>query len=589
MVGEGEIPELEWLRHALQVGPHLMWFLGAGASRSSGLPTATDITWDLKRKYYCGKQNQDIQTHDISNQAIRARIQGFMDSSNFPTLGDRSEYSFYFKLTFGDDYAAQQKYLREMLSTSKIASAIGHRILAALLFMGRARVVFTTNFDAVIEAAYASMSGRDLAAFHLEGSYAALDALNADQFPLYAKLHGDFRYRSVKNLADDLIRNDEQIQKCFIAAAARFGMIVSGYSGRDENVMSMFRRAMDQNNAFPHGLFWTAPRLSEVSSAARGLLEYAKERGIRCGLVQTGTFDEMLSKLWRQTEKKPAALDDKVRSAAARTVSIALPSPGGRYPILRTNALLITKAPTTCGVIEHDGEIDIASVKAKMFELQPDCAIAYTDRLLFWGASQDVRNLVDGQKVRAVDRYGISNIAQAVGKSGFVKSMVEETIARAMLREKPINLRRQKTTWYAVVKHDRASDEIYKPLTLAIGKGALVPIHGQVPGTTGVHWGEAVAIRMEERDGRLWLLMRPDIWISPLKERENATDFLRERKLKRYNPQSFDVLSAWIQILLGGVGQGQSAKITAFPHADFSAEFEISTRTAYSRRIAVNG
>lgn len=85
------------------------------------------------------------------------------------------------------------------------------------------------------------MSGKPLSSFHLEGSYAALDALNAEEFPLYAKLHGDFRYRSVKNLSADLISNDEQIQQCFLAAASRFGMIVSGYSGRDANVMGPIR------------------------------------------------------------------------------------------------------------------------------------------------------------------------------------------------------------------------------------------------------------------------------------------------------------------------------------------------------------
>jgi hypothetical protein len=36
------------------------WFLGAGASRSAGLPTATDIIRDLKRRYYCQQENEDI-------------------------------------------------------------------------------------------------------------------------------------------------------------------------------------------------------------------------------------------------------------------------------------------------------------------------------------------------------------------------------------------------------------------------------------------------------------------------------------------------------------------------------------------------
>ena len=38
--------------------PAYAWFLGAGASRAAGLPTATDIIWDLKRRQYCREENQ---------------------------------------------------------------------------------------------------------------------------------------------------------------------------------------------------------------------------------------------------------------------------------------------------------------------------------------------------------------------------------------------------------------------------------------------------------------------------------------------------------------------------------------------------
>ena len=51
--------EQDFLRHYTQNAQHLMWFLGAGTSRTAGLPTAGDITWDLKRKYYCAQENQD--------------------------------------------------------------------------------------------------------------------------------------------------------------------------------------------------------------------------------------------------------------------------------------------------------------------------------------------------------------------------------------------------------------------------------------------------------------------------------------------------------------------------------------------------
>lgn len=62
------------------------WFLGAGASRMSGLPTATDIIWDLKRRHYAREENQEITRQDMQNDAVQARIQSFMDSHGFPPL-----------------------------------------------------------------------------------------------------------------------------------------------------------------------------------------------------------------------------------------------------------------------------------------------------------------------------------------------------------------------------------------------------------------------------------------------------------------------------------------------------------------------
>lgn len=190
------------------------------------MPTATDLIWELKRDYYCAHENQDINTHDINNGAVRRKIQGYMDSKGFPAEGSAEEYSFYFDLKFSDDDGAQQKFLSSQLSPEKISLNIGHRALAALMALKQCRIVFTTNFDEVIEKAYSEVSGSALIAYHLEGSYAALDAYNYERFPLYAKVHGDFRYRKVKNLTQDLLQNDEQVRRCFMTAGNAYGLVV---------------------------------------------------------------------------------------------------------------------------------------------------------------------------------------------------------------------------------------------------------------------------------------------------------------------------------------------------------------------------
>jgi hypothetical protein len=561
-----------------------MWFLGAGTSRSAGLPAATDIIWDLKQKFYCLHENQDLQSHDINNSAIKNKIQAYMDSQGFPTLWSQEEYSFYFDLIFGNDNKAQQQYIHEVFANGKVSLNIGHRVLAALMEMGQARIVFTTNFDEVIETAFAEVAGKSLSTFHLEGSYAALDALNAERFPLYAKVHGDFRYQSIKNLTADLRSNDSEIHKCFLAASIRYGLVVSGYSGRDRNVMSMFRNALNQNNAFPHGLFWTVPRISRAEKNVLELIAYAKEKKVRAHLLEFGTFDEMLSKIWRQVEGKPQLLDGKVRTAHVERVSIPLPAPGKQYPILRTNALPLHTLPARCGMVDLDGTITFGDLKKQIFEISPNAVMTYTDKILFWGNRNEVVKVIPADKIKAIVPFAFEDGAQSASASTFVKSFFEEALAKALCHEKPLFLRRKNRTYHAVVQYDATNNPLFSGLRNVLNyKDKPGYITGNVPGLKDITWAESVSIRLEERGGRLWVMLKPDIWIKPLAKRQEARDFLRKRCLYRYNIQSYRLLDAWIEILLGAVGSGSTIKVACFPDAEYSADFELGTRTAYSR------
>lgn len=580
----------EFLQHFVQNAPRMMWFLGAGTSRTAGMPTATDIIWDLKRKYYCRQENQDFQAHDINNKAVRARIQTYMDGKGFPSLWSPEEYSFYFELCFGKDYGAQQKYIADTLSSDKLSLNIGHRALAALLAMGQARVVFTTNFDQVIESAYASVAGNNLSAFHLEGAYAALDALNAEQFPLYAKIHGDFRYQSIKNLSADLLSNDAEIRRCFLAASSRYGLVVSGYSGRDANVRAMFSEAMEQNNAFPNGLFWAAPKASDVSETVKELIEFAEGKGIRAYIVEAGTFDEMLSRIWRQVSDKPAALAAKVRATSVAQVSIPLPAPGTEYPILRTNGLPVLSVPTCCGYVKYAENLSFANLKDRVFQNPCDATITYIDKILFWGADEEIYKVLERDKIEAIENVEIEEPVPWIAASTFAKAFFEEGLCRAVCADKPLVLRKKGRTYFAVVSSEDAKNDLFLPLRQALAfKDKLGAIAGTVRELKDVTWAESVALRLEERNGALRLLLRPDIWISPLSSRYEAADFLRTKRRYRYNPQSSAILDAWIKILLGSMGSAESVKVCAFVGKDHSPTFEIGTRTGYSRRIGGHG
>ncbi|HEX3708858.1 MAG TPA: SIR2 family protein [Pseudolabrys sp.] len=572
------------LNHFLLHAPQIMWFLGAGASRTSGMPTATDILWDLKRRYYCIQENQKLNDHDVDKRDVKARIQSYLDGKGFPAAFSSEEYSFYFDLIFGNDRSAQQTYIFDQLAPDKITLSIGQRVLAAFLASEQSKVIFTTNFDDVVETAFSKVALEALTAFHLDGSYAALDALNSDRFPLYAKLHGDFRYKNIKNIAADLRRNDEEIQKCFLAASTRFGMIVSGYSGRDANVMKMFHAAIEQNNAFPQGLLWTTTQRAEVSQNVINLLDDARKNGILAHVVDAGTFDVLLLKLWRLTPEKDPTVEQRVQSGKSQSVHIDLKPPGNKYPILRTNALPITSWPTNCGKILTELPVTFTDIIEKR-KVSKNVLLTFTGDILFWGEAKDAENAFSPEKPIKTEEYKFEDAIRVIGNSGIIKSFFEEALATSLCQNRPLLLRRNHRTWNAVVDHRSVNDPIFKSLKAAVGyQGKAGTISGAVSGSGKAHWSECVSMRLEEKNGALWLLLRPDIWISPRIERENSIAFLRQKKLYRRNIPSFELLNAWIEILLGSgaIGSAGEVEVSYLPNAGYTPRFRITTRTAFS-------
>jgi len=156
-------------------------------------------------------------------------------------------------------------------------------------------------------------------------------------------------------------------------------------------------------------------------------------------------------------------------------------------------------------------------------------------------------------------------------------------MARAICEGKPVLLRKKARSYYACVDPRHVDDDAFASLKEAVG-GNPSSLCGPVPELRDTYWREAIRLKLEERAWTLWLLLEPDVWITPLKQREKAEEFLRNRKLTRFNNRAYEILNAWIEVLLGGVGQPQPVTVTHQPGKDFPAAFSISTRTAYSGR-----
>jgi len=86
----------------------------------------------------------------------------------------------------------------------------GQIALAALMLEGIVPVVWTTNFDRVVEDAVSGLSGTTtaLTTAHLAEPAVARRALDESTFPALVKVHGDYQSENLKNTTTELQEQD---------------------------------------------------------------------------------------------------------------------------------------------------------------------------------------------------------------------------------------------------------------------------------------------------------------------------------------------------------------------------------------------
>lgn len=568
------------------------WFLGAGASRTAGVPTATDLLWDMKRRFYCREENQDIDRQDLQDATIQARIQSYMESRGFPKQWEEGEYERYFELIFGEDREKQRAYLHAILKQDEATLSVGNRVLAAFVASKLTHAVFTTNFDEVVERSVAEIGGQAIAAFHLEGSKNAASALRNEEFPLYCKLHGDFRYDSLKNLAEDLKSQNTELETCLRLACNRFGLIVCGYSGRDKSVMDMLHAVLDTTNPFPHGLFWTGLKGTSPPPNIQALLQAARSKNVDAHYVPVETYDAFMLRLWRNTPNKAQDLDLKVRKSAAMPVSIPLPATGHGNPIVRLNALPILTLPQKCLALETKAPVTWDHVQEIRMRGEGSVILTKADKVLCWGTRADIQAAARPHVLSLSER----DLPQDLGAPDNlqIKGFVEEALVAALVNGKPLVRRTNRNASFVIADPQNDTSLDLAPITNVVGKasgiiaGLIAPPDEFHPEAQRVTWAEAARIAIEQKNGRSWLLIEPDVWIWPTRGRKLAVDFLSERRADRYNAKFNALLDGWIKVVLGTVEKNTAVSVSPFGKGPASENptFEIGSRSAFTRRVA---
>ncbi len=211
------------------------FILGAGASRNSGIRTATELMkeWraylldDKRGPSYIRECAKEIGMNDPNSYEYIFSSDYVFNSNDYFTL---------FELRFAGRKNVAYHFLeREMTGTDKFPS-YGFFSLGSLLSDTENRLVITTNFDSMVEDALFFCRGlhplvighEKLAAF-----------ISGDQNkPIIAKVHRDLLYQPM-NTAAEMQKLQAEWKNPLSDALAIYTPIVIGYAGADHTLMSL--------------------------------------------------------------------------------------------------------------------------------------------------------------------------------------------------------------------------------------------------------------------------------------------------------------------------------------------------------------
>lgn len=558
---------------------NIMWLLGAGASRAAGIKTAGDMIWDFKQTLY--RSQKKLPPHaisDLGDPEVRRKLQAyFHELGGYPDSGASDEYARFFEATY-PSAKDRQAYLDKLVRLGK--PSYGHLALALLMREGCCRMVWTTNFDRTLEDAAARLYGttNELVVADLGEPKKISDALDANRFPIYAKLHGDYHSVQLKNTDAELRRQDTEMRRAFLQACRTNGLAVVGYSGRDESVITTLHEALDKGRGFPNGLFWFKRSGEEPFGAVISLISEARRLGVDAHLIDNETFDELMSDVVRFLPETSRKLSELEGVRPPRLGSAKLKERSTKTPAIRTNALPIISHPVMCKLVDCEigGWMEIAkAIESAGVEIE---AQRTKEGVLAFGRDPDIRAAFDAYGIKRFETRSISDESLTY-ESGELR-LIREALFRALNHRPEVEIARRGRRIMAL-----PNTAMVKPGDFQEGSVRPVDTISGTIGNTGIRWIECCDLRLDYKLGRLWLLMEPRIHrevpeVATPEQVEQSREFVRARLSGRFNPKANAMLSGWARLLLG---KEKTVTLRSFAISDgIDATFEMSSVTGFS-------
>ena len=602
---------------AFALRPNLVaWFLGAGASAASGIPTGYAMIRDFKAQIFCRETNLSKREIDTADPVWIERIDAFFrQTSLLPPDGDPTEYAAAFEAVYPEARHRRQ-YIDDAIA--KGTSCFGHTVLAGLMAAGKADCVFTTNFDPLVEDAAVAANAVLPIADQRRPTVAAIDSadramrcLNESDWPLIAKLHGDYQSIAIKNTEPELEKQDARMRHVLVEAGKRFGMLFVGYSGRDASILEALNEVLSAPSPFPNGLYWVTSSASRLLPAVTEFLSDAQATGVDVSVVECTTFDELVAEIVKTTDL-PQFLYDRVMEGrpTPRLVPVQIPHARARaFPVLRYSAILLQSMPTTARRIRLVQSTTSAEVR-EIFKAKRcrATAAALGRELAVFGRDQEIMDALAPLGPSLAGTIELDPVADS-----WAMGLLYDTLVRSLARQRPLIPRLRRSGHSLIVATPREGDDPERTRRQQQGLSRLrgaydANLFGAVP-KLGFPFQEGVHIKLEQVDGKWWCGFEPYTFVQlPRQESpqvggaedtapeqapaemgmqaqrrgDPAGDWRRERWAPRYNKHWASIVGAWAQLLTEMGGTTRSA-FGLEEGTGIDAVFKVSPVTGFSR------
>lgn len=412
-------------------GRPICLLLGAGASLSSGMPSAERCIWEWKRDIFV-TNNSSLRDSvgELSLQGTKARIQAWLNlRGNYPPARSDTEYAFYAAECYPTG-ADRQSFFHGFVQNA--TPHTGYRLIPLLVKSNLIRSVWTTNFD--------GLAARACAAANIVAVEIGIDCAHRTWRPhaqgelRVVSMHGDYRYDALKNTKAELQEQETELTRALLQELQGCDLVVMGYSGRDKSLMRVLEDAFVARGQTR--LYWCGFGDSPLDEVTK-LINMAHTCGRDAFYVGTEGFDDVMARIalryldgaWLQEAKTMLATAGNSQPAEKLFVVPPLEPTAlyksNAYPLVYPREVLRARLMFP----EHTNRREW--LDAKLADLDA-CGVVAEDGAFLMGNADELMNALAGYVVGSIAALAVSG--EDFAKDRRLKSLLQRGFVRAARR-----------------------------------------------------------------------------------------------------------------------------------------------------------